>query len=164
MTTNILIQKVEAFKKCDSGAVTVDWVVLTAAIVGIAMAVIALISSGISGASNGVNDDLNSAGSLAASLFGSSAASVFGVDSGYQAFDFRYDESYNEGLVASTVELTSLYDSAYNMALEEPNPWNLDELAGYERAMVEQGVDIPEGNSSATELQGDSGFNPEELV
>ena len=46
------------FFKDESGAVTVDWVVLTAAIVGIAMAVIALISGGVEDASEGINDEL----------------------------------------------------------------------------------------------------------
>jgi len=46
------------FTKDESGAVTVDWVVLTAAIVGIALAVIALISAGVQDASTGINDQL----------------------------------------------------------------------------------------------------------
>ena len=49
------------FANDESGAVTVDWVVLTAAIVGIAIAVITLISGGIQNASNGINDELNTA-------------------------------------------------------------------------------------------------------
>jgi len=49
------------FTKDESGAVTVDWVVLTAAIVGIALAVIGLISSGVEDASTGINDELQTA-------------------------------------------------------------------------------------------------------
>jgi len=57
------------FANDESGAVTVDWVVLTAAIVGIAIAVIALISGGINTASNNINDQLGSAnGSAAANI------------------------------------------------------------------------------------------------
>ena len=56
------------FTNDDSGAVTVDWVVLTAAIVGIAIAVITLISSGVEDASEGINDNLLTAGSLGGSL------------------------------------------------------------------------------------------------
>ena len=52
------------FANDESGAVTVDWVVLTAAIVGIAIAVITLISGGIESASNGINDELNNASSV----------------------------------------------------------------------------------------------------
>ena len=52
------------FANDESGAVTVDWVVLTAAIVGIAIAVITLISGGIQSASNGINDELNNASTV----------------------------------------------------------------------------------------------------
>ncbi|MCK4860549.1 MAG: hypothetical protein KAS85_09485 [Rhodobacteraceae bacterium] len=52
------------FANDESGAVTVDWVVLTAAIVGIAIAVISLISGGIQDASNGINDELGNASSV----------------------------------------------------------------------------------------------------
>lgn len=43
------------FKHDESGAVTVDWVVLTSAIVGIGMAVILMISSGINSGSNSIS-------------------------------------------------------------------------------------------------------------
>ena len=52
------------FANDESGAVTVDWVVLTAAIVGIAIAVITLISGGVQSASNGINDELNNASTV----------------------------------------------------------------------------------------------------
>ena len=52
------------FANDESGAVTVDWVVLTAAIVGIAIAVITLISGGIQDASNGINDELKNASAV----------------------------------------------------------------------------------------------------
>ncbi|MXU65340.1 Flp family type IVb pilin [Oceanomicrobium pacificus] len=45
----------------ESGAVTVDWVVLTAAIVGIAIAVLTVVSGGINTASNAISDELESA-------------------------------------------------------------------------------------------------------
>ena len=49
------------FTNDESGAVTVDWVVLTAAIVGIAIAVITVISGGIETATNAINDELENA-------------------------------------------------------------------------------------------------------
>ncbi len=49
------------FAKDESGAVTVDWVVLTAAIVGIAIAVLTVIAGGINTASNAIDDELESA-------------------------------------------------------------------------------------------------------
>lgn len=56
------MKHINKFINNESGAVTVDWVVLTAAIVGIAIAVIALISSGIKDASTDINSELQSAG------------------------------------------------------------------------------------------------------
>ena len=52
------------FVNDESGAVTVDWVVLTAAIVGIAIAVITLISGGIENAANNINTELFQASSV----------------------------------------------------------------------------------------------------
>ena len=52
------------FAHDESGAVTVDWVVLTAAIVGIAIAVITLISGGVQDASNGINAELENASAI----------------------------------------------------------------------------------------------------
>ena len=51
------------FIRDDYGAVTVDWVVLTAAIVGIAIAVINVISGGVENVANGIDDTLRTAGS-----------------------------------------------------------------------------------------------------
>ncbi len=52
------------FANDESGAVTVDWVVLTAAIVGIAIAVITLISGGIKDAANDINSELGKAAAV----------------------------------------------------------------------------------------------------
>ncbi len=42
-----LFDLIKTFSKDESGAVTVDWVVLTAAIVGLGIAVIAAVSGGV---------------------------------------------------------------------------------------------------------------------
>jgi len=52
------------FKNDESGAVTVDWVVLTAALVGLGLAVILAIQPGLESAATGINDDLTNAGSI----------------------------------------------------------------------------------------------------
>ena len=46
------------FKKDESGAVTVDWVVLTAAIVGLGMVVMTTVGEGITGLGDAIVDDL----------------------------------------------------------------------------------------------------------
>jgi Flp pilus assembly pilin Flp len=54
-----LINLFKSFSKDESGAVTVDWVVLTAAIVGLGMVVVTSVGSGITGLSTKVVTDLN---------------------------------------------------------------------------------------------------------
>jgi Flp pilus assembly pilin Flp len=41
------MEMIKSFAKSESGAVTVDWVVLTAAIVGLGLAVMAVVSGGV---------------------------------------------------------------------------------------------------------------------
>ncbi|MDQ7079271.1 MAG: hypothetical protein Q9M41_01230 [Paracoccaceae bacterium] len=47
------------FKNDESGAVTVDWVVLTAAIVGLGIAVLATVSGGVQNLSGDINKQLS---------------------------------------------------------------------------------------------------------
>jgi len=47
------------FKNDESGAVTVDWVVLTAAIVGLGIAVLASVSSGVQNLSGDIQTQLS---------------------------------------------------------------------------------------------------------
>jgi len=49
------------FAKDESGAVTVDWVVLTAALVGIAVALLTTIESGIDTAATDISNEISSA-------------------------------------------------------------------------------------------------------
>ena len=50
--------KLASFKKDESGAVTVDWVVLTAAVVGLALLVIGLVRTGLEAAGGQIADEL----------------------------------------------------------------------------------------------------------
>ena len=49
------------FAKDECGAVTVDWVVLTAAIVGLGIAVVAAVNSGVGGLGGGIEMSLSNA-------------------------------------------------------------------------------------------------------
>jgi Flp pilus assembly pilin Flp len=49
---------IKNFAQSESGAVTVDWVVLTAAIVGLGLAVMAVVSTGIESLSNDIATSL----------------------------------------------------------------------------------------------------------
>ncbi len=49
---------IKTFAKSESGAVTVDWVVLTAALVGLGLAVMAVVSTGVEDLSTSIAGDL----------------------------------------------------------------------------------------------------------
>ena len=50
------------FKNDESGAVTVDWVVLTAAVVGLGIAALTMVKSGTSTLTTSISNQLNSQG------------------------------------------------------------------------------------------------------
>jgi Flp pilus assembly pilin Flp len=52
------MEMIKNFANSESGAVTVDWVVLTAAIVGLGLAVMAVVSGGIEELSNNIGQSL----------------------------------------------------------------------------------------------------------
>jgi len=97
---------VKSFTSNESGAVTVDWVVLTAAIVGIAIAVLTVVSGGLNSASNTVNDQLNSAstnsaiaGAIAPTAGGAAGAATGGAMTASQ-FMANAGGNYNVALTA----------------------------------------------------------------
>lgn len=55
-----MLQFIKSFRAREEGAVTVDWVVLTAAIVGLAIALIAMIAAGATDTSASVGAFLGS--------------------------------------------------------------------------------------------------------
>jgi len=138
------------FKNNESGAVTVDWVVLTAAIVGIALAVITLISGGVQDASEGINGELETAGTFSG-IF--DTASPYGLDGGFVPFvQAGYDDFYGNA-TASGVDTTEYYNDAYLGALIAPDEASIDRLAASEQAMLDGNLGIPDGNQSASDLQ-----------
>ena len=58
-----LLNIFKRFTKDEAGAVTVDWVVLTAAIVGLGLVVMQTITPGITGAADVIASDLEDAAS-----------------------------------------------------------------------------------------------------
>ncbi|MBF9046156.1 hypothetical protein LSUCC0031_03410 [Rhodobacterales bacterium LSUCC0031] len=70
---------IKNFASSDSGAVTVDWVVLTAAMVGLCMATFMLVSVGVEGGSNNVSVALGNT-NAASNPFASNAAATANND------------------------------------------------------------------------------------
>ncbi|MDX1780484.1 MAG: pilus assembly protein [Thalassovita sp.] len=62
-----MIKFTRNFRRNEDGAVTVDWVVLTAAVVGLGIAAVATVSNGIDTAADALVNDLNTDMSSAAS-------------------------------------------------------------------------------------------------
>lgn len=56
-----LFTMIENFRNDESGAVTVDWVVLTAAIVGLGLAVVASVRTGANSVANQIQTSLTAA-------------------------------------------------------------------------------------------------------
>ncbi|MBR9653031.1 Flp family type IVb pilin [Thalassovita aquimarina] len=54
-----MIKFIKNFRKDEDGAVTVDWVVLTAAVVGLGIAAVTTVSGGINTAATTLTNDLS---------------------------------------------------------------------------------------------------------
>lgn len=59
-----MLNFIKNFRNDEDGAVTVDWVVLTAALVGIAIAVLTTVDTGMTTLTNNLSSDLAEAGSF----------------------------------------------------------------------------------------------------
>lgn len=57
-----LMNLINTFKNDEDGAVTVDWVVLTAAVVGLGLIVMGSIRGSITDLSSGISEQINKAG------------------------------------------------------------------------------------------------------
>ncbi|WP_298431171.1 pilus assembly protein [uncultured Jannaschia sp.] len=58
MTCNAIPSSLSTFARAEEGAVTVDWVVLTAALVGLGLAVLGVVSSGVQDISSDLDTQL----------------------------------------------------------------------------------------------------------
>ena len=65
---------IKNFASNESGAVTVDWVVLTAALVGLGLAVMAVVSTGVEDLSGAIATDLTNTNPSANPFAGNDAA------------------------------------------------------------------------------------------
>jgi len=63
-----LFEMIKTFHAEEDGAVTVDWVVLTAAIVGLGIAVVTTVSNGLHSAASSIVTDLNTSMKSAAGV------------------------------------------------------------------------------------------------
>lgn len=66
----VMMNVIQSFVKSESGAVTVDFVVLTAMVVGMGLAVVSLLAPSLNPALSGVDPAMENAPTLGASLIG----------------------------------------------------------------------------------------------
>ncbi len=64
-----MLNVIKTFKNDESGAVTVDWVVLTAALVGLGLAVMGVVSGGIEDLTATNASDLSGTATLGSDIF-----------------------------------------------------------------------------------------------
>lgn len=143
------------FLRNDEGAVTVDWVVLTAGTVSMSIAVLTVVAGGINSASNSISTEIGGATSVAALISNyTTPSTLYGDASGYTAYDANAYSAYYSGAMSGDAANTyDKYQSAYAQVLDGATPENLDQLAASEQAMLDSGQDIPAGNASAASFQ-----------
>ncbi|WP_323035386.1 hypothetical protein [Pararhodobacter sp.] len=144
------------FLRSERGAVTVDWVVLTAAVAGLGITTILGVQTGV----------INLGGEVNSALSGVAVASLTGEDvssGGYTPFIATQDDianwvqEYTDNF--SDDELRSLYAElsmgAAN-ALDAGNPAGseiyFDLMSAANTALRNRGLDIPDGSSSFDDL------------
>ncbi len=86
------------FANDESGAITVDWVVLTASLVGIAIAVLLVIAGGLNTASGNIEQDLSTSGSVANLIGAAQYSNLSGFTEGesHNGHTHYYDAQTND--------------------------------------------------------------------
>lgn len=138
----------------ESGAVTVDWTVLAAAIVGLGIATVAAVRTGVVDLGGDINTSLSAASIASLGELGS-----MGVQSVVEALSMDFPisvtaeeyASYFTSLETKTeAELARLYNITYSRALAN-SVWDptfaatyLDQAAAVRQTMIDKGYAIPE--------------------
>lgn len=150
------------FIASEEGAVTVDWVVLTAAIVGLGLAVATVVSGGMQNLSGDIDTQLE-ATEVAYNWGGDTGLSILNEG----AIHSRHGGGWMEGTVAgwsdpnviSDADLIALHqDSATFVAQQEANgitnrqeyETRIDYLGATEAAMANRGIDVPAADTDYT--------------
>lgn len=151
------------FLNSESGAVTVDWVVLTASIVGLGLAVMAVASGGVEDLSRDIDGQLRT--DHITTSFGGNEAFA----SGWGNFDlmnqFGRDQDWWDDWAANgngkfpgddNAAVLARYEAAYAGFHEGNDGWTpteaIDGIGAAEAEMVARGMEIPEGNQTYADL------------
>jgi len=139
------------FLSDESGAVTVDWVVLTAALVGLGLATTAVVTSGVSALSGNLATELTEQGldAIASSILD------LGVISPHHSqawLDQVVPDFFGDPAIFSDAELAAYHTTMANTILAA-NPADIasghyhnsiDHMGAVEAAMANRGITIPD--------------------
>lgn len=144
----------QRFIQSENGAVTVDWVVLTAALVGLGLAVMVVVSGGVGDLSNDTSVELASADPdnmydwVSGSAMVNSGWGDLGIFSPVQSAAGA--ESYAAAiLAANNGDYQAAYDQLYQQALDMTyaDGESIDDFGAFEAMAAASGVTIDTGNN-----------------
>ncbi len=150
---------IRRYKAEEDGAVTTDWVVLTAAIVGLGLVAATSIGGSTTEAAAGVATSVDSTVSTAlgheqtTEEFLASYNPVSSRHRGGSGSDSWVRSSYNYTKGMTNSQLQRSYDYNYAQAITGNKAANADRLAVRERVMKERGIAIPSGNQTAAQVR-----------
>ncbi len=162
-----MIPSTQTFIRDEDGAVTVDWVVLTAAIVGLGIATYTVVAGGVSDASTDVSTQMTNQEIVTSFPGAGGGGGAFDL-SGYQTRQF-VDAA---ALIAATTHYEGLPDevmvaeylSQYNGAVNGPNfNTSMDYLAASKAELERRGQPIPDTDLSFEEVYELRGGDPATL-
>lgn len=153
-----LSSRLKTFAAGESGAVTVDWVILTAGLVGLGLATMTVVSAGVEDVSGDTGDALTDF------EIASSFAEL--VDySGHSLVGPSHNEAWRTGETArfgamSDTDLMAAYNASYGIATGGVYPHaqhETDRIGVMEQEMAARGMTIPNGNMPYTALHTNQG-------
>lgn len=150
---------VNTFWREESGAVTVDWVVMTAAVVGLGLATTVVVSGGVENLSMGVDEQLRS--DHISDSFETAMAGVWGDLDLLNSGGFT-QEDY-EGAVDSWVQFSGSHQAAYDDVVGTVQSASspavqadyIDMAGAIEADMIAQGIEPSSDSPSYSELHAD---------
>ena len=148
------------FLQSENGAVTVDWVVLTAAIVGLGLAVMAVVSGGVEDLSSDINVELASLDTGSMHDWASGGASTNSLWGDLDIFSPSQSVSGAESYAASVLasnggDYQAAYDQLYQQALDMTYAQgeSIDDFGAFVALAAANGATITtNGNMSYAEM------------
>ncbi len=154
MLLSVVRNHAAGFLADDAGAVTVDWVVLTAAVTGLGIASVAAVRTGTGSLAGDISSSLSAASVAAMGELGAGVRSLIAAsEDEYQTFlDATRRRTDNALLnhLAQYIERAPLYFEDRNMRY---TGIYIDQYATITDVLNERGVTIPDGSPTVDEFE-----------